>query len=153
MNRRLTRALPVALVIASLLVGVPAARAAEDPLVAKKLQGFDEYMAKVVKDWNVPGIGVGVVVRDKLVFAKGYGYRDYGKKLPFTPRRCCRSPRTPSSSPPSAMGLLVEEGKLEWDRPVRRVRAEPSVLQRRVEQHGHHPRHAGPPDRHHPARR
>ena len=54
-----------------------------------ELAGFDAYMAKVLKDWNGPGIGVGIVVGDKLVFAKGYGYRDYGKKLPFTPDTVC----------------------------------------------------------------
>src|SRR2546429_7413344 len=52
--------------------------------VAKKLQGFDAYMEQTLKDWNTPGVGVGIVVGDKLVFAKGYGYRDYEKKLPFT---------------------------------------------------------------------
>ena len=65
--------------------------------VSKKLEGFDAFMEKTLKDWNAPGIGVGVVVEDKLVFAKGYGYRDYEKKLPIT----------------------VEEGKLTWNRPIR----------------------------------
>src|SRR6266404_1078507 len=52
--------------------------------VAQKLSGFDAFMEKTLKDWNAPGIGVGIVVGDKLVFAKGYGYRDYEKKLPVT---------------------------------------------------------------------
>ena len=60
-----------------------------DSDVAKKLDGFDAYMAKTLKDWNTAGIGVGVVVNDKLVFAKGYGYRDHEKKLPFTPATVC----------------------------------------------------------------
>ena len=38
-------------------------------------------MEQTLKDWNTPGVGVGIVVHDKLVFAKGYGYRDYEKKL------------------------------------------------------------------------
>ena len=54
-----------------------------DPL--ERLKGFDRYIETVLKDWNVPGIGVGVVIKDRLVFAKGYGYRDYEKKLPVTP--------------------------------------------------------------------
>src|SRR5271165_1543403 len=62
---------------------------AQDADVSKKLEGFDDYMAMVLKDWNGPGIGVGIVVGDKLVFAKGYGYRDYEKKLPFTPGTVC----------------------------------------------------------------
>src|SRR5262249_51194464 len=62
----------------------------DDEQVLKKLQDFDSYMEKVLKDWNAPGVGVGIVVKDKLVFAKGYGYRDYGKKLPFTPTTLCQ---------------------------------------------------------------
>ena len=38
--------------------------------VTQKLAGFDAYMAKTLKDWNAPGVGVGIVVNDKLVFAK-----------------------------------------------------------------------------------
>src|SRR5437899_15982 len=71
-----------------LLTAVATASAAgvEEAAVGKRLEGFDAYMQQLVKDWNLPGIGVGIVVKDKLVFAKGYGYRDYGKKLPFTPK-------------------------------------------------------------------
>src|SRR5205823_5820573 len=53
--------------------------------VTQKLEGFDAYMAKTLKDWNAPGVGVGIVINNELVFAKGYGFRDYEKKLPFTP--------------------------------------------------------------------
>ena len=88
--------------------------------MARKLQGFDEYMLKVLKDWNAPGIGVGVVVKDKLVFAKGYGFRDYGKKLPYTARTVQPIASNTKLFTAVAVGLLVEEGKLEWDKPVRR---------------------------------
>ena len=67
-----------------LIVFGPGVRA-QEPEITSKLQGFDSYMEQTLKDWNTPGIGVGIVVNDKLVFAKGYGYRDYGQKLPFTP--------------------------------------------------------------------
>jgi CubicO group peptidase (beta-lactamase class C family) len=52
--------------------------------VEDRLKGFDSYMDQVMKDWNAPGIGIGIVMGDKLVFAKGYGFRDYGKKIPYT---------------------------------------------------------------------
>src|SRR5258705_11095728 len=87
--------------------------------VAQKLQGFDAYMEKVLKDWNAPGIGVGIVVNDKLVFAKGYGYRDYEKKLPFTPTTLCQIASNSKLFTAVAAGMLVEEGKLSWDKPVR----------------------------------
>jgi CubicO group peptidase (beta-lactamase class C family) len=92
---------------------------AQDKEVAKKLQGFDAYMTKVLKDWNCPGIGVGIVVGDKLVFVRGYGYRDYEKKLPFTPTTLFQIASNTKLFTAVAAGLLVEEGKLTWDKPVR----------------------------------
>jgi CubicO group peptidase (beta-lactamase class C family) len=87
--------------------------------VAQKLEGFDAYMAKTLKDWNAPGVGVGIVVNDKLVFAKGYGYRDYEKKLPFTAATMSPIASNTKLFTAVAAGMLVEEGKLTWDKPVR----------------------------------
>jgi len=93
--------------------------AAPDPDLAKKLAAFDAAMPKVVKDWNVPGIGVGIVVKGELVFAKGYGYRDYGKKLPFTTKTTVPIASNTKLFTSVAAGLLVDDGKLDWDKPVR----------------------------------
>jgi CubicO group peptidase (beta-lactamase class C family) len=87
--------------------------------VAQKLDGFDAYMAKTLKDWNAPGVGVGIVVNDKLVFAKGYGFRDYEKKLPYTPATMSPIASNTKLFTAVAAGMLVEEGKLAWDKPVR----------------------------------
>ncbi len=92
---------------------------AQDREIAKKLQGFDAYMTKTLKDWNAPGVGVGVVAGDKLVFAKGYGYRDYEQKLPFTSTTLCQIASNTKLFTAVAAGFLVEEGKLTWDKPVR----------------------------------
>jgi CubicO group peptidase (beta-lactamase class C family) len=92
---------------------------AQDSDITNKLQGFDAYMEQTLKDWNTPGIGVGIVVNDKLVFAKGYGYRDYEKKLPFTPTTLCQIASNSKLFTAVAAGMLVEEGKLTWDKPVR----------------------------------
>jgi len=93
--------------------------AAQAMNVAQALEGFDAYMAKILKDWNAPGVGVGIVVHDKLVFAKGYGFRDYEKKLPFTPATMSPIASNTKLFTAVAAGMLVEEGKLSWDKPVR----------------------------------
>jgi CubicO group peptidase (beta-lactamase class C family) len=85
---------------------------AQDQDITSKLQGFDAYMEQTLKDWNTPGIGVGIVVNDKLVFAKGYGYRDYEKKLPFTPTTLCQIASNSKLFTAVAAGMLVEEGQL-----------------------------------------
>jgi len=110
--------LPFLLLTLLTLVLAPDLRADEKE-VAFKLQGFDAYMEKVLKDWNAPGIGVGVVAGDKLVFAKGYGYRDYGKKLPFTPETLVQIASNSKLFTAVSAGILVDEGKLAWDKPIR----------------------------------
>ncbi|MGH9176744.1 MAG: serine hydrolase, partial [Vicinamibacterales bacterium] len=54
-----------------------------------------------------------------LVFAKGYGYRDYGKKLAFTPTTTQPIASNTKLFTAVAAGLLVDEGKLDWDKPIR----------------------------------
>src|SRR5262245_766442 len=59
----------------------PCAFAQEAPL-----QGFDEYVNKALKDWEVPGVGVAIVKNDKVVLAKGYGVRKLGDPTPVDER-------------------------------------------------------------------
>ena len=92
---------------------------AQQPSTESRLDGFDEYMTRLLETWNVPGMGVGIVVKQKLVFAKGYGYRDYGKKLPYTPSTTQPIASNTKLFTAVAAGLLVEDGKLDWDTPIR----------------------------------
>ena len=113
------------LVGAQLLVAVALTLTARPALaqqqidIAARLRGFDSYMAQVMKDWNAPGIGIGIVVKDKLVFARGYGFRDYGRKLPYTPTTTQPIASNTKLFTAVAVGLLVEEGKLRWDDPIK----------------------------------
>ena len=87
--------------------------------VSKRLEGFDAWMEKTLEDWNAPAVGVGIVSGDRLVFAKGYGFRDYEKKLPFTPKTLAPIASNSKLFTAVAAGLLVDEGQLEWDTPIR----------------------------------
>ena len=104
---------------AAILLALVWGAAAQTIDVAKRLEGFDAYMEKTLKDWNAPGVGVGIVVNDQLVFAKGYGFRDYEKKLPFTARTMSPIASNTKLFTAVGAGMLVEDGKLTWDKPVR----------------------------------
>jgi CubicO group peptidase (beta-lactamase class C family) len=87
--------------------------------IIKRLKGFDQYMDKILKDWNIAGAGVGIVYKDKLVFAKGYGYREYEQKLPVTPKTLYQIASNTKLFTAISVGMLVDQGKLDWDKPVR----------------------------------
>jgi CubicO group peptidase (beta-lactamase class C family) len=107
------------LLLGDLAAAQPAPGASLGQAPDAKLQGLDAYMEQIVKDWNVPGIGVGIIVKDRVVLARGYGFRDYGRKLPFTAKTVVPIASNTKLFTSVAAGLLVEEGKLAWDEPVR----------------------------------
>src|SRR5215208_1405924 len=103
----------------ALAIVAGAARLSAQQTVEARLAGLDAYMEQVLKDWNAPGVGVGIVVKDRLVFAKGYGYRDYGKKLPYTASTLQPIASNTKLFTATAAGLLVDDGKLDWDKPIK----------------------------------
>ncbi len=100
-----------------LLLGIQAD--AQSINVQQKLKGFDKTIEKVLKDWNVPGCGIGIVVKDKLVFANGYGFRNLEQKTPVTPNTLFHIASNTKLFTATAIGFLVDEGKLDWDKPIK----------------------------------
>ena len=67
---RLKRLTLLILLVLSFVLTIPVNAQDKSAEVAQKLSGFDAFMEKTLKDWNGPGIGVGIVVNNKLVFAR-----------------------------------------------------------------------------------
>lgn len=84
-----------------------------------KLEGLDEFIAETMKTWKVPGLAIAVVQDGEVILAKGYGYRDVEKQLPVTPQTLFAIGSITKSFTVTAVGMLVDEGKLDWDQPVR----------------------------------
>jgi CubicO group peptidase (beta-lactamase class C family) len=82
------------------------------------LQGFDEYVSKAIKDWEVPGVAIAVVKDDKIVFAKGYGVRELGKSDPVTANTIFAIGSSSKAFTAAALAMLVDEGKLKWSDPA-----------------------------------
>src|SRR5262245_31543982 len=84
-----------------------------------KLDGFDDFVATALKDWNVPGAGIAVVRDGQVILSKGYGLRDVKKQLPVTPKTLFAIGSATKSFTVTTLGVLVDQGKLDWDKPVR----------------------------------
>src|SRR5438067_6838694 len=50
----------------------------------KSLDDFDAIVAKAMADSKIPGISLAIVRDGKVIYAKGFGYRDVENKLPVT---------------------------------------------------------------------
>jgi CubicO group peptidase (beta-lactamase class C family) len=73
-----------------------------------------------MKTFEVPGLAVAVVKDGQVVLAKGYGVRKLGEKAPVDGRTLFGIASNTKAFTATALGLLVEEGKIEWDGPVTR---------------------------------
>ncbi|MCD4783936.1 MAG: serine hydrolase [Candidatus Eremiobacteraeota bacterium] len=91
---------------------------AETVKTSAELKDLDSYIEKTMKDWKIPGLAIAVVKDGKVVYAKGFGYRDVEKNLKVTPDTLFAIGSTSKAFTSMCAGLLVDEGKLKWDTPI-----------------------------------
>jgi len=79
---------------------------------------LDEYVGRVLKAFDVPGVSVAIVKDGRVALAKGYGVRKLGEPTPVDAHTLFSIASNTKLFTSTALGLLVEEGKLAWDAPV-----------------------------------
>ena len=81
----------------------------------KVLEGVDDEIEKSLRDYQVPGASVGIVVDGFVVYAKGFGFRDLEAKLPVTAETQFLIGSCTKAFTSFVMGCLVDEGVIGWD--------------------------------------
>jgi len=82
------------------------------------LDDFDAIVTKAMADSKIPGISVAIVRDGKVIYAKGFGYRDVENKLPVTTDTIFAIGSVSKSFTSLIFGTLNDEGKVEWDKAV-----------------------------------
>ncbi len=88
--------------------------AAQEP----PLSDFGAYVEHSVVDWNVPGLSVVVVKDGDVIFSQGFGVRQRGESPVVSERTLFAIGSTTKAMTAAAIGMLVDEGKVNWDDPV-----------------------------------
>lgn len=91
----------------------------EAPEAQKKLEGFREFVQNILQQWHVPGVAIAIVKDDEVIFSEGIGLRDVEQALPMTPDTLMPIGSCTKAFTTAALAMLVDEGKLDWDTPVR----------------------------------
>ena len=116
MKKRIVQAFCL-LIVLSLLISTPFS--AEEKTQKVDLEGFEKFVTKTMEEWKVPGLGISIVKDGKVIFSKGFGFRDVKKGLKVTPKTLFAIGSCSKAFTAVTMGILVDEGKLDWDKPVR----------------------------------
>jgi len=129
-HRRLPSRPPLALAaVLTLALAVPptgplsgqvdvAARVAEDPEVEGQKRLFAAWMEGQMESRDLPGVAVGVVADQELVWARGFGHADVERGVPMTPSTRFRIASHSKLFTAIALVRLRDEGRLRLEDPV-----------------------------------
>jgi CubicO group peptidase (beta-lactamase class C family) len=79
---------------------------------------FEIYVNDLMIQKHIPGVAVAVSSKGKVIYQKGFGYRDLHKKLPVTPETIFGIASVTKSFTAAAIMELQQEGRLSVDDPV-----------------------------------
>lgn len=83
-----------------------------------RLRDIESVIEEAIRQWEVPGLGVGVLVDGRPAYARGFGVRDVERHQPVTPRTVfpiggCAEPFTAL-----LLSMLHERGTVDLDGPA-----------------------------------
>lgn len=94
-------------------------RAAPDASTLERLAGFDDFARAVRDQWQTPGVVIAVVRGGEVVYVHALGVRDVAQNLEVTPQTLFAIASCTKAFTTAALAILVDEGRLDWDLPVR----------------------------------
>lgn len=81
----------------------------------KRLKGVEKELNEVLELTKAAGFAVAVVEKDKVVYAKGFGYRDFENQVPVDANTLFAIGSSTKSFTSALLGKLREEDKLSFD--------------------------------------
>ena len=85
----------------------------------KRFAGLDTAFSRVLNEWKAAGFAVAVVEKDKVVYAKGFGFEDYENKKPVTTNTQFAIGSCTKAFTAALMGILRKDDLLNFDKPVK----------------------------------
>ncbi len=76
---------------------------------------IETYIVSGMKGLDVPGVAIGIVANDRLVYAKGFGVRSKSSGLPVDTRTIFQIGSTTKAFLAATEAIMVDRGKLRWD--------------------------------------
>ena len=99
---------------------LPARSATPDSIATEDSAAFDQKITNAMAGWQIPGLAI-VVVRDgKTVLMKGYGTRQHGRAQEIDEETYLQIASNSKAFAAYTIGMLVDDGKLNWDDSVKK---------------------------------
>jgi CubicO group peptidase (beta-lactamase class C family) len=87
--------------------------------IAAFVPDLDALIAEAMDEWKIPGLAIAVVQNGEVALLKAYGLRDVEAGLTVTTDTHFMICSITKSFTSSGLALLVDERRLDWEKPVR----------------------------------
>ena len=120
------RSISALLLLSVSLLGLPAEALAQSvvtpqkaaPTLAERLDRLAAEFDRNRIDLHVPGAVLAIVRGEEVIFARGFGVADIGRKTPVTPDTPFLIASATKALTATLVGMLVDEGRMQWDDPL-----------------------------------
>ncbi len=85
-----------------------------------QLDSLDLQIHQLIKDFDIPGLSIGVVRNDSIIFSKRYGNLEIHKERKVDENTIFGIGSISKSFTALTLGILVDEGKIDWDDKVKK---------------------------------
>lgn len=82
----------------------------------KRLKGIEKELEEVLETFKAAGFAVAVIEKDKVVFSRGFGFRDLENKIPADANTLFAIGSCSKAFTTSLIGMLEKEDKLSLDK-------------------------------------
>ncbi len=112
--------------VLDVLIGSDVLRAGEEhalasqPAVSARLEVLEAWILETMESREQPGLSIGIVYDQELIWSKGYGLADVATKRPATPSTVYRIASITKLFTATALMQLRDQGKIHLDDPVRK---------------------------------
>lgn len=83
--------------------------------LVERLEGVEAELNSVLDSFQTPSFAVSVVAKDQIIYAKGFGYRDYEKKIPADANTLYAIGSCTKAFTTAILGILREQDLVDFD--------------------------------------
>ena len=102
-------------VTCALLISLVSITTYAEQSVDERLESITESVEQLRQELHIPGIALAIIKDDKVILAKGFGFRDVEGKILVTPETNFAIGSTSKAFTATLVGMLNDQGKLSWD--------------------------------------
>ncbi|MFW2490411.1 serine hydrolase [Clostridium chromiireducens] len=103
--------------------------------ISNNLEGLNDLLYEQMKEWKIPGMAVGIIKNGEIIYSGELGVRDVNQNLKVTKDSLFAIGSSSKAFTSLSIGILVDEGKLDLDTPIKKYMPSFEMHNKYAEEH------------------